>query len=219
MADQQAANLRNFVLNNCQILVIDSFPERDSKKKRVFESVKMSVCILLAKNSESNHRFLVNVWNDKYKSSGISTHFTKEEIAAIDPEYLTIPRLREDAKPVVLKMLKKRHINIKCWEGELNVTSHRPFFSTDSSLPVIMKGAGIQKYYYTFEMSQGQIEYLNEIEYLKKCGNSEKASHHKQDRIVMQGMTGANDKIRLVMTIVPKGMYLGHSCKYILPSE
>jgi hypothetical protein len=35
----------------------------------------------------------------------------------------------------------------------------------------------------------------------------------------MQGMTGANDKIRLVMTIVPKGMYLGHSCKYILPSE
>ena len=35
----------------------------------------------------------------------------------------------------------------------------------------------------------------------------------------MQGMTGANDKIRLVMAIVPKGMYLGHSCKYILPSE
>lgn len=32
----------------------------------------------------------------------------------------------------------------------------------------------------------------------------------------MQGMTGANDKIRLVMTIVPKGIYLGHSCKYIL---
>lgn len=82
-----------------------------------------------------------------------------------------------------------------------------------------MKGAGIQKYYYTFDMSQGQIEHLKEKDYLDKCGNSEKAHHHETERIVMQGMTGANDKIRLVMSIVPKGMYLGHSCKYILPSE
>lgn len=219
MADMQAANLRDYVLNNCQIITIDSYPERDSKRKRVFESVKMSVCILFVRNSESNSPFLVNIWDDKYKSSGISTHFTKEEIEAIDPNYLTIPRLREDAKPIVLKMIAKRVKTIKCWEGELNVTSHRRFFSTDSSLPVIMKGAGIQKYYYTFDMSQGQIEYLKEKEYLRSCGNSEKAHHHELDRIVMQGMTGANDKIRLIMSIVPAGIYLGHSCKYILPSD
>ena len=219
MADMQAANLRDYVLNNCQIITIDSYPERDSKRKRVFESVKMSVCILFVRNTESSSPFLVNIWDDKYKSSGISTHFTKEEIEAIDPNYLTIPRLREDAKPIVLKMIAKRAIIIKCWEGELNVTSHRRFFSTDSSLPVIMKGAGIQKYYYTFDMSQGQIEYLKEKEYLKSCGNSEKAHHHELDRIVMQGMTGANDKIRLIMSIVPAGIYLGHSCKYILPSD
>ncbi|MBQ3945944.1 MAG: N-6 DNA methylase [Alphaproteobacteria bacterium] len=219
MADMQAANLRDYVLNNCQVITIDSYPERDSKKKRVFESVKMSVCILFVRNSESDSPFLVNIWDDKYKSSGISTHFTKEEIETIDSNYLTIPRLREDAKPIVLKMIATRAINIKCWEGELNITSHRQFFSTDSSLPIIMKGAGIQKYYYTFDMSQGQIEYLKEKEYLKKCGNSEKAHHHELDRIVMQGMTGANDKIRLIMSIVPVGMYLGHSCKYILPSD
>ena len=219
MADQQAANLRNYVLNNCQILTIDSYPERDSKKKRVFESVKMSVCILLARNSTTNNHFLVSVWDDKYKRSGISTYFTKKEINEIDPIYLTIPRLREEAKPIVLKMIEKRARTIKCWEGELNITSHKPFFSDDNSLPVIMKGAGIQKYYYTFEMSQGEIEYLKEKEYLEKCGNSEKSHHHEKERIVMQGMTGANDKIRLVMSIVPRGMYLGHSCKYILPSD
>lgn len=219
LADLQAANLRNYVLNNCQILKIDSYPERDSKKKRVFESVKMSVCIFLAQNFNPQMPFVVNIWNDKHKSSGITTHFTKEEIAEIDPVSLTIPRLREEAKPIVLKMIERRAIYIKCLEGELNVTSHRPFFSNDNTLPVIMKGAGIQKYYYTFDMSQGEIEYLKEKEYLDKCGNSEKAHHHESERIVMQGMTGANDKIRLVMSIVPKGMYLGHSCKYILPSD
>jgi hypothetical protein len=35
----------------------------------------------------------------------------------------------------------------------------------------------------------------------------------------MQGMTGANDKIRLVMSIVPQGYYLANSCNYILPSH
>ena len=219
MADQQAANLRKYVLDNCQILTIDSYPERDSKRKRVFESVKMSVCILLARNTEYRHRFLVNVWDDKYKSSGISTYFTKEEIANIDPGTLTIPRLREEAKPVVYKMIAKRAKVIKCWEGELNITSHRPFFSDDKTLPVIMKGAGIQRYYYTFDMSQGEIEYLKEKEYLNRCGSAEKAHHHESERIIMQDMTGANDQIRLISAIAPKGMYLGHSCKYILPTD
>ena len=217
MADLQAVNLRKYVLNNCQILKIDSFPERDNKKKRVFENVKMSVCILFVQNNLFDKPFSVNVWDDKYKTSGMTTHFTKGEIEEIDPEGLTIPRLKENAKPIVLKMLKKKNIKIKCWEGELNISFHQKYFSTDSSLPVIMKGAGIQKFYYTYDMSQGQVEYLNEGNYLKECGKSKKAMHHKYSRIVMQGMTGANDKIRLIMTIIPPGMYLGNSCNYILP--
>ena len=68
-------------------------------------------------------------------------------------------------------------------------------------------------------MSQGQIEYLDETAYLSKFGNSEKAKHHKFERIAMQGMTGANDKLRIVMSIVPAGYYLGNSCNYILPQE
>ena len=68
-------------------------------------------------------------------------------------------------------------------------------------------------------MSQGQIEYLDEVPYLAKFGNSEKAKHHRFERIAMQGMTGANDKLRIVMSIVPAGYYLGNSCNYILPQE
>lgn len=66
-------------------------------------------------------------------------------------------------------------------------------------------------------MSQGEIEYLDETAYLSKFGKTEKAKHHNFERIAMQGMTGANDKLRIVMAIVPKGYYLGNSCNYILP--
>ena len=34
-------------------------------------------------------------------------------------------------------------------------------------------------------------------------------------RIAMQGMTGANDKIRIVMALVPEGYYLANSCNYL----
>lgn len=176
----------------------------------------MSVCIPIVRVTPAKTSFVVNYWDDRQKTSGISTTLSLEDIIAIDPEYYSIPRLSASCKPVIYKMLKHKSIKVTCYEGELNVTSHRQFFTSNTEDPVILKGASIQRYYYTYKMSQGHIDHLNENHYLKQCGQSNKSHHHDKERIVMQGMTGANDKIRLVMTIVPKGIYLGHSCKYIL---
>lgn len=221
LGDRQATNLRKYILKNNKILKIDSFPERDSKKKRVFESVKMSVCISLIQNTKvaSDYIFPVYIWDDKYKSSGLSTYFSLDDIIAIDNVDYTIPRLRPDYKSTVIKLLQKRALQLKCIEGELNVTFHKKFFGSNVANPIILKGASIQKYYYTLQMSQGQIDYLEEANYLLENGTTEKSAHHKYERIAMQGMTGANDKIRLVMSIIPKGYYLANSCNYILPTE
>lgn len=221
LGDRQATNLRKYILKNDKFIKIDSFPERDSKKKRVFESVKMSVCISLIQNTkvDSDYVFPVYVWDDKHKSSGLSTSFSLNDIIAIDCIDYTIPRLRPEYKTTVIKLLKKKEISLKCIEGELNVTFHKKFFGSNISNPVILKGASIQRYYYTHQMSQGQIDYLEEDKYLSKYGTTEKSAHHKYKRIAMQGMTGANDNIRLVMSIVPQGYYLANSCNYILPSH
>ena len=221
LGDRQATNLRSYVLNNCKILKIDSFPERDSKKNRVFESVKMSVCISLIQNAkvESKYIFPVFIWNDRFKSSGLNTHFSFDDIVAIDNVDYTIPRLEEAYKPLIIKLLKLKEVRLKCIEGELNVTTHKKYFCVDTKQPTILKGASIQRYYYTLQMSQGQIDFLDEEKYLVDYGNTEKSSHHKIERIAMQGMTGANDKIRLIMTIIPKGYYLANSCNYILPTS
>lgn len=219
LGDRQATNLRKYILNNNKILKIDSFPERDSKKKRVFESVKMSVCVSLIQNMkvDKDYVFHVYVWDDKYKTCGIDTYFSFDDIMAIDNIDCTIPRLRPEYKSTVIKLLKKKDISLKCIEGELNVTFHKKFFGSNTKNPIILKGASIQRYYYTLQMSQGQIDYLDEEKYLLEYGTTDKSSHHRFERIAMQGMTGANDKIRLIMTIVPKGYYLANSCNYILP--
>ena len=217
LADKQATELRKDVFKNFQILKIDSYPERDSVKKRVFEAVKMSVCIALFVKSCTDRPFVLNVWNDKHKTSGIQTIFTKKDIALIDPDTLSIPRIRQEYLPLVVKINENpSSFHMKCYEGELNMTVHRPFFTKDTTQPKVLKGASIQRYFWTENMSQGEIEYVDEISYQKKFQKSAKANHHKQERIVMQGMTGANDKIRIIATVIPAGIYLANSCNYIL---
>ena len=218
IADKQASILRRVVINKHQIITIDSFPERDSKKKRVFENVKMSVCILLMQKSVTGNRFKVNFWDDKYKSSGTNISFSADEIKRIDNEDCCIPRIEQKTIPLVIKLRQMNKFPLKCYEGELNMTFHKSFFNSNSNNPTILKGAAIQRYYITYRMSQGEIEYLDERRFLSE-NSSEKAFHHEQERLAMQGMTGANDKIRLVMTIVPRGVYLANSCNYIIPTE
>ena len=147
------------------------------------------------------------------------TQFSYQDILSIDPNELSIPRLDSRYTPIVIKILQHKDIRLKCIEGELNMTFHKKYFTSDSTYPLILKGAGVQRYFYTLNMSQGEVEYLDESSYLLDCGNSEKSQHHNLERIAMQGMTGANDKIRLVMSIVPKGIYLANSCNYILPTD
>ncbi len=215
LADRQATNLRKHIFENAQLLSIDSFPERDSKKKRVFESVKMSVCIPIVRKRKTKEYFQVYIWDDKYKSSGLQTRFNYDEIKSMDSIDLAIPRLKAEYTPIVIKIIRHKEVSLKCIEGELNMTFHKGYFTNNMSYPKILKGAAIQRYYYTLQMSQGEIEYLDEGRYLKDYGKSDKSKHHNNIRIAMQGMTGANDKIRIVMALVPKGYYLANSCNYL----
>ena len=215
LADRQATNLRKHILEQNQFISIDSYPERDSKKKRVFESVKMSVCIPIVRKRKGNDYFRVYIWDDKNKTTGLETQYNLDEIKSMDALEYAIPRLKSEYIPIVIKVINHKEISLKCYEGELNMTFHKKYFTTDITNPKILKGAAIQRYFYTLQMSQGEIEYLDEKRYMKEFGTSDKARHHNHARIAMQGMTGANDKIRIVMSVVPQGYYLANSCNYI----
>ena len=219
LGDKQAALLRRYIFENNQILAIDSFPERDSKKKRVFESVKMSVCILFVKNTKSDTPFIVNIWEDKHKSKGIKTLFSKKDIETIDKDLMIIPRIEQKNLSIITKIKSNtKKLEIHCFEGELNMTFHKSYFTNHNNNPIILKGASIQRYYWTKEVSQGSIEYLDKEKYAAE-NTSEKSTHHKIERIALQGMTGANDKIRIISTIVPKDIFLANSCNYIIPPK
>jgi hypothetical protein len=86
LADNAAKFIRKYFLNEQTIVRIDSFPERDNHKKRVFEAVKMSVCILITSKVQSDdYSFKLSVWKSKHMDDGFTVDYMKSEINKIDP--------------------------------------------------------------------------------------------------------------------------------------
>ena len=224
LADNSAKGIRKFFLDKQQIIRIDSFPERDNVNKRVFYGVKMSVCILISKNYQRHdYKFPLNIWEDKNKTNGFQTIFSKQDIKDFDSNGYSIPSIKEREKMLFNKLFSKefkrvRNVCKSCYRGELNMTTERKYFTSIPNGALALKGAQIQKFFYTMSPSQGKIEYVSKENYLnEKTG--EKTKHHMNDRIVMQRITGVDEKFRIKATIVKSGNFCADSCNYISSSE
>ena len=219
LADNSATNLRKFFLGKQQIIKIDSFPERDNVNKRVFESVKMSVCILISCNSYiNNYSFQLNIWEDRYMSNSSAIIFNNNDILKFDQKNAPIPTVSKKSYQLLNKLSKiARLIKIAhCFEGEINLTFHKEYLKKEKNGNVQMiKGAAVQKWFITSKMSQGEVEYLDINSYLKE-NQSPKSKHFEKERIVMQGITGVDENIRLKMTIIEPGIFCGNSVNYII---
>lgn len=174
MGDASNSKIRQFVMENTQVDFIEAFPERDIESKRVFKEVKMSVCILGAtkRKKPSSYKFSVRIHRDKYVDDNNETMFISyDEIKTIDNKYLSIPLIRQHELSIFLKMTNecKRMSEIsKCYTGEVDISLHSEFITNSSSDHSMLRGAQVQKYYITNDISQGDILFLKADGYLDK---------------------------------------------------
>lgn len=218
LADKSAKYLRKYFLNNQRILSIDSFPERDDIEKRVFKSAKMSVCILVSRNEKKeNYYFPLKVWKERWMENSFQCLFANTEILNYDKETFAIPSISGDER-IVLNLIsgKDRLIKFgKCYQGEINLSTNKSIITSTNSegTKPLLKGAGIQKWHFPEKMSQGEIEYLLYEQYVN-TNSGLKSQHFKSARIVMQGITGVDEKHRIKATILKTGTFCGHSVNY-----
>jgi Alw26I/Eco31I/Esp3I family type II restriction m6 adenine DNA methyltransferase len=219
VGDISAANLRKYLLGNCHIIGVEAFPERDNEKKRVFEGVKMSVCILLLELNYCGKDFYVRIHQDKFVGpENPKTILNKVSLELMDKEYLCIPLMHPNDINIVMKMLgrsnKLGQIS-KCFTGEIDLTLDKKYLLDNKNEAKLIKGALIDKYCLREKMSQGEIKYLDSKKYLRE-NDGNRSRHHLEERIVMQGITGINEQNRLKMAILPKGIFCANSTNYIL---
>ena len=221
-ADASSSNLRKYLLNEYKLIGLEGFPERDNVSKRIFEAVKMSVCILMLTKTKSNidDKFSIRIHSDRFIDAGSEKVFvSKKDIQSLDEKRFTIPLLQGSDLSVIRTIYKNSTTTIQdighCYTGEIDLTECKKYLTNDSSKSVMIKGAIIDRYQIKREMSQGEIEFLDSEMYLKEK-RGKKTQHHNYPRIAMQGMTGVNEKYRLKMTLIPKNIFCANSVNYIL---
>ena len=221
LCDSANSKIREYTMTKTSIDFIDAFPERDNENKRVFKEVKMSVCILGAtkKTVGTAHRFPVRIHNDKFVDpNNPSIHFSCDMANIIDKNSFLIPVVTPYELPILQKISENSSPLKKyapSYEGEVHMTNDRRFMMPSNDYSRMIRGAQVQKYYITDDISQGEVLYLNEEDYLT-VHTGEKSQHHSKRRIVFQGITGINEKWRLKLTIIDPPCYCANSIIYIV---
>jgi len=218
VGDLSISKLRNYILNNNEILFIEAFPERDDSNKRVFEAVKMSVCILNLKKAKKTAPFFVRINNDRFINKNAEKNYlTKSIIETIDRKNLTFPLVSSKETKLIMKIFSRsiQFIEIgKCNTGEVDMTFCKESFTSNSKNAKLLKGAIIDRYHLRSKMSQGEIVFIDEKKLFKiKKKLSKKFKEPK--RIVLQGITGVNEKFRLKMMIISNA-YCANSLNYLI---
>ena len=220
LADTSSKLLRKYYFDHLDIISIDSFPERDDVKKRVFESAKMSVCILQTFNRKvKENSFLLRIWKERWMENCSEIKIKASNIIKLDTEYYSIPSISKDEYLVLKRFQSFRKLKSigHCYEGEINLTTCKPFLSesNQSRYFKMIKGASVQKWSIKDKMSQGVNDYLSP-ECLNGKSTTSKAYHYKHKRLVLQGITGVDEVYRLKFAVLNEGIFCGNSANYIL---
>jgi Alw26I/Eco31I/Esp3I family type II restriction m6 adenine DNA methyltransferase len=224
LAEQSALENRRLIFKTTNILLIDSFPERDNVKTRVFEAVKMSVCICTLQKKEIvdySSKFRVNVWHSNNMISSHHLNISKQEIIDIYADELIIP-ICDNFQFELIKKIKLRgdRMKIIANAGEIDMTKYKSYFSLspngNNSYRVIT-GAQIQRYYITNSPSQGSVIYLPEADISSIKGSKSEAVYYP--RIIMQRITGVDSKIRIIATMAKEGILCANSTNYLSGNE
>ena len=219
LAESSTFGNRKLFLDRTDILSIDSFPERDNTKTRVFESVKMSVCICTLKRKDVPNKDLVipiTVWHSKYMNENHHIDIKKKELVDIYPDEYIFPISSNENFEILKKLIAKKEYSIVASAGEIDMTKYRTYFNLTRNGSRVLTGAQVLRYSITDTPSQGEVYYL-ENKY--QNFSTKRANEIQNPRIVLQRITGVDSKIRIIATYSENCYLCANSTNYIVPDR
>jgi hypothetical protein len=150
-----------------------------------------------------------------------TSNFT--QLNRLDNKLLEIPLLDSISFDLLCKCYANPQvINLEnlspCLIGEVDMKFGKTAITTNPNDQILIKGVQIDRYILrnsNTEISQGMIEYLNIVNF-RKLNYGDKLIYAQQPRIILQGLTGINERRRLKCIIVAGAVYLSNSCNYIV---
>ena len=144
-------------------------------------------------------------------------------MSILDPQNLPIPLVDQASWDLCRKVHVapgvKRLGELPKYEvarGEINQTIYRAFITSDSEDARLLKGVEVRQYGFNDRLQQGHREWLAEAQFLAE--NSPRSAVHRR-RIATQRITGVDEKLRIVATIVDPPCYFADSTNSILAMD
>ena len=221
LSETSSVKIRKKILTQHSFLKVSIFPERDSVSRRVFEDAKMSTAILLCSNAKTDNPILIGLSSSREIPPEFSP-FSVKDVKMFSPEAWQLPMCNRKSFDLLMKMKNRdRYRTIEevapSIEGEVHMTKCKPAITSDNAKPILLKGAQIAKWFYKTnksEISQGEIEFIDEQTLMNVC-STEKIAYSKKERICFQRLTGINEKWRLKGTIITPNIYIANSVNHL----
>jgi Alw26I/Eco31I/Esp3I family type II restriction m6 adenine DNA methyltransferase len=226
IADVSCANTRRHLIASSSDFEADCFPQKDNANRRVFKNAKLSTVVVTCTNSgmvarpasDVDIRVRTYPWNlftDPHKES----RFKLVDALLLDPENCPIPLVDQKTLEVCLKVQKTKNVvplgkvpDYEVNRGEINQTIFRGYIDDNPAHKRLVKGVEIGMYRENKKLSQGKREWFDESKYLKKY---EPRAIIERRRIATQRITGVDEKLRIVATIIDPPAYFADSTNSI----
>jgi len=200
------------------------FPKKTTPIKEFFFDAKLSTVVISGEREEHTEDskakirvkvYSANSFDDSYRESDI---FLSESLL-LDPKYIPIP-LVDKKEWVICKKIHSLPSVVRIGEisdfavnrGEINQTIYRKYITNNAGMARLLKGVEVGQYHLNEKLSQGYREWFDEKLFLKE--NHEKPLV-KCIRIATQRITGVDERLRIVATIVDPITYFADSTNSI----
>lgn len=224
LADISCAGTRRHLILSMKELVADCFPQKDNPKRRIFRKAKLSTVVVTgeraARMPTRSARIHVRVYpRNSFGDEALECTVRLADAMLLDPEAAPIPltdsknwrlcrKVHGDERVVRLGSVDDFIVT----RGEINQTVYRRYIRSDPSMARLLKGVEVGRYQLNEELSQGVREWFDERKYLRDHPPRPLVNDR---RIAAQRITGVNERLRVVATIVDPPIYLADSTNSI----
>ena len=224
LADITSSKARHHLLQSFSDLQADCFPQKDNPRKRIFFGAKLSTVVITGKATPGVTRprarinvrvFPANSFNDPAKSNSVTLADTElldpktRPIPLIDaPEWKVCKRIHKHPREAHLGTVSDYEVT----RGEINQTIYREYITTDARKVTLVKGVEIGPYVKRETLSQGQRQWFDEASFL--ASNPPRPVVAVR-RIATQRITGVDERLRVVATMIEPKAYFADSTNSI----
>ena len=225
LADISCAKSRRQLLLRTDGLEADCFPQKDNTNRRVFLTAKLSTVVLAgavveaSSIEQSQLKTRVYPWNS-FDDEPRENVVRFSDTTILDPANTPIPLTDVASWALCLKVHKQTGVarladisDFDVTRGEINQTIYRELISSEKrGLKRLLKGVEIGRFRQNATLKQGIREWFNETVF--KAGGHERPNAYRR-RIATQRITGVDERLRVVATVVDPPAYFADSTNSI----